>query len=468
MEMRIIAVTVAVLAASPGLGADDAEQLGVVAVAPPPGPSPELVEMTGQLRLKLSERGTGVLDGAVLRDRMAGHSPGASLGELDKAYDGALAAYLNGDYEGSVRTLRAIIEDLEKLPDDGQVFSQWTRAMMRLAATELDLDRRDVAREVADRLVHADPGVKVDAAQYPPRLARLVEGARSELRSSISRKLSVASSTKGARVFVDGRDVGTAPLTVNLARGRHRVSGLQGSVRTPPLQVDLTEEDRSVTLDFSIAESLRPHLGPGLVLSDAERARGLIAAGGFLRLDSIVGTSLLDDAGASYLLGSRYDVRRGMLTREGRVRLENRALPNDRAANLAAFLFEGRLDCPQGDPTKCVQQWPPPPPPLPPEKSKVRGWVAFGTGIATLGLGGIGVWQAITSSSKYDSARALLQNGAVLPADTTAYNKYIADGDSARRLAIGTGIGAGVCAVTTGVLGYLSYKQTGEIGPFRF
>jgi hypothetical protein len=31
-----------------------------------------------------------------------------------------------------------------------------------------------------------------------------------------------------------------------------------------------------------------------------------------------------------------------------------------------------------------------------------------------------------------------------------------------------TGIGAGVCLVATGVLGYMSLKQTGEIGPWRF
>jgi hypothetical protein len=48
------------------------------------------------------------------------------------------------------------------------------------------------------------------------------------------------------------------------------------------------------------------------------------------------------------------------------------------------------------------------------------------------------------------------------------YNDKVADGDQAKSIAIGTGVGAGVCAITTGVLGWLSYKQTGEIGPFRF
>ena len=35
-------------------------------------------------------------------------------------------------------------------------------------------------------------------------------------------------------------------------------------------------------------------------------------------------------------------------------------------------------------------------------------------------------------------------------------------------MAFVTGGAAVGCAVATGVLGYLSYKRTGEIGPFRF
>ncbi len=464
MRTRIAVGAVAILFASPVARSADADTLGVIAVAPQPGPSPELVEMTGQLRLVLSERSPGVLDAAALRDRMSGPSSGASLEELGKAYEGALAAYLNGDYEGSLRTLQAVIEDLEKLPDDKETFRQWTRAMMRLASTELDLDRRDAARQAADRLVRADPGVQVDAAQFPPRLVRLIASARSELRSTRTQQLSVKSSTNDVRVFVNGREVGSAPLTVNLARGRYRVAGVHRSVRAPALQVDLTGGDQSVTLDFSVSQSLRPDLGPGLALADAERARRLVAAGGFLRLDSMLATTFLDEGGASYLLGSLYDVRRGMLMREGRVRLADRSLPGEGAARLADFFVTGRITPP-------VEPYPPIGVSLPTvvEKSRTLGWTAFGAGIAAVGLGGVSVWQAISSGSSYDSARVLLQaNGSVQPQDAGAYDRYLSDGDSAHTRAIVTGIGAGICAVTTGILGYLGYKQTGEIGPFRF
>ena len=465
MTKRTVLLVLAALLGLPVAQSADVDTMGVVAVAPPPGPGTELVEMTGQLRLVLSERSPGVLDAEALRDRMTGPSRGASLGELDKAYEGALAAYLNGDYEGSVRTLRAVVEDLEKLPDDAETFRQWTRAMMRLTSTELDLGRRDEAQDAANKLVRADPGVKVDAVQYPPELVRLIDSARSELRSSLTQALTVKSSTTGVRVFVNGRDIGMTPLTVKLARGRYRISGVQGTVRAPPMQVDFTDQDQSVTLDFSVSEALRPNLGPGLALGDAERARRLIAAGGFLRLDSILATSLLDDAGASYLLGSLYDVRRGMLMREGRVRLSERSLPRDGAARLADFFVTGKATAP-------VEPYPPlgaPPPARIAEKSKGLGWTAFGAGIATVGLAGVSVWQAVSSNSSYNSAQQLvLPNGTVLAQNQAAYNNYLSQGDSAHKTAIITGVGAGVCAVTTVVLGYLSYKQTGLVGPFRF
>jgi hypothetical protein len=105
-----------------------AEAIGVVAVADPPGPSAELAELTHQLRLVVADRTTGVVSAAELRERMTGQTSSATLAELDRAHAGALATYQNGDFEGAVRTLRAVIDDLEKLPASEEAFSQWTRS----------------------------------------------------------------------------------------------------------------------------------------------------------------------------------------------------------------------------------------------------------------------------------------------------------------------------------------------------
>jgi L-serine deaminase len=44
----------------------------------------------------------------------------------------------------------------------------------------------------------------------------------------------------------------------------------------------------------------------------------------------------------------------------------------------------------------------------------------------------------------------------------------VSKGDSAKGTATVAAATAGVALVATGVLSYFSYKQSGEIGPFRF
>jgi exonuclease VII small subunit len=461
------------------LAAEGVDTLGVLPVAAPPGPNPELIEISGQLRKVVADKNPGVLDAQQLRDRMTGQAPGATLAELDRAYGGARAAAAQGDYEGSVRTLRAIVEELEKLPPGDEAFVQWQRAMLRLAKSESDLGQADAARSTLDRLVRAAPQVQVDPAQYPPRFIRSVDEARAQLKALPVRKLVVTSPARGARVYVNGRDVGGAPITVPLAQGRYRVIGAMGATRTPPAQVDLTDGDGALTLDFTIPDSLRPSLGPGLALPEADRARQIVAVGGFLGLDGILASSFVDDGGVPYLSGALYDVRRGMLTREGRVRLSNQSLPVGGATALADFLVTGQATSTLVE-IPGVARAPGTRPdlstPLPGKSTDVTqadgkprpvsalGWTAFATGIATVGLAGVSVWQAIESGNNYDAARALLGPGGTIPPNNTQYQALLAAGDSAKSTAIITGVAAGACAVGTVVMSVIA----GELGPIRF
>src|SRR5207248_4496215 len=170
--------------ATPLLQSAKAETIGVVAVDKPPGPNSDLAELTLQVRGAVAERSQGVLEAAQLRERMTGQTgqpSSATLAELDRAYAGALATYQNGDFEGSVRTLRAVIDDLDRLPDSPEAFAQRTRAMLRLARSEQTLGHKDAAKAVIDNLVRAAPGVKVDLTQYPPSFEKQIRTAEREL-----------------------------------------------------------------------------------------------------------------------------------------------------------------------------------------------------------------------------------------------------------------------------------------------
>jgi hypothetical protein len=486
MKTFLVGVFSAVACASftpvPAVGA---ETLGIISVADPPnGPGPDLAELTHQLRSVVSERTQGVLEAAQLRERMTGQSSNASLAELDRAYAGALASYQVGDFDGSIRTLRAVIEDLEKLPDGPEPFAQWTRAMMRLARAEGTLGHKVEAREALERLVRATPNVKADPSQYPPSFQKQIDDVRAQLKGLPNRKLVVTATPSGkqTRIYVDGRDVGAAPVTIALQPGKYRVSGTQGNVHVPGINIDLSGEDQSLVLNFGLAEAMRPSFGPGMALAEPDRARNLIMAGAWLGVDRLLTTSLTSEGDVTFLVGTMYDVRRGMLQREGRVRLAGKAAPAGHLTALANFLIRGQTDPVVAEVSvKDRLTAKPVSPggivlgkgggdPSPANGYRTMGWIAVGTGVLTLGLGTVAIIEGLSVKSSYNKARELTDStGNLLPGKSLqTYNKYLSDGDSARGVAIGTGVGAGISLAATGILGYIAYRQTGEVGPFRF
>ncbi len=361
------ALRICVLAAAiaiPRLGVGE-EAVGVLAVAPPPGPSPGLVEVTIQLRHALAERLPGVLLGQRLRERMKPDGAWLSPADVDRTLASAVRARVEGDYEGAARTLRALVADLDARPQDEKTLQRWTEAMTRLAKIESDLGHGDAARAVLEDLVRAVPDVKVDRAQYPPSFDRQVTEARARVHAAPARTLTVTASGPGARVYVGGRDAGVAPVAVKLPAGRHRVRGVLGPHRVSLPPVDLANGDASVFLDFAVPEALRPDGGPGLALLERDRARRLASAAAFLGLDRVIAATLASARGGEFVVASLHDTRSGKLEREARVRLSGNAVPLGGISALAEFLATGKTPSPLVEirfPAPPAAPAPPPPP----------------------------------------------------------------------------------------------------------
>lgn len=101
---------------------------------------------------------------------------------------------------------------------------------------------------------------------------------------------------------------------------------------------------------------------------------------------------------------------------------------------------------------------------------KVMGWTAVAAGVAAVGLGGFSLWQEKQAKGHYNTASGMLGPGGVLPvsANAQAYQDAVKAGRSSHSTAVATGIGAGAALGASLVLGYLAYRQTGEVGPLRF
>jgi len=474
---RRFAALVAFLATAP-LAARAAEAVGVLAVAEPPGPEAGLARLTGELRDALAARSGGVLDAAALRERMAGRAAGAALAELDRAFAGAVAAHADGDFEGSHRTLRAVVEALEAQPDGPEVFAAWRRAMLRLARSEQELGRGIETQAVLERLLRAAPETKADPRQFPPSFQRLVEEGRARLEALGTVALTVEAQPP-ARVFVEGREVGVSPVTVALAPGRYRVAGLSGGLATAAVVVELTGP-RTVQLDMSMAEALRPEAGPGLALPVEGRAARLVTVASRLSLDRVVAVALRQEGEETRLTATRYDARRGVAEREGWIVLAAGAPPPQGLAALAAWLADGRgsplVATPLG-PSLSLAPAPParpigelPPAPAVAARPKALGWVAVGAGVASLVAGGLAVSRGLDAQARYDDARRMLGAGGRVAAPYTVaeYNETILAGDRRRESATALAIGAGVGAAATAVLGWLGWRAGDEPGTVRF
>ena len=481
--MRTAALAVLLLSAAPALGA---ERLAVVAVADPPqGPGGELAELTHQLRAACRDRTGGVLDVPEMRVRLLGQGAPATLAELERAHAGALAAFDAEDFQGAASTLRAVADGLEKLPASAEAHAAWVRTMVRLAFFERQLGRTAAATQALERLAALEPAFAVDDRDYPPSFRREAADVRRRVATRPRARLTV-SAGRPVAAFVNGKPLGPTPATFALPPGRYRVSAALGDVHVPPVAVQLDDTDGTVELDVALAEALRLDAGPGLAVAAPQRAGALVRAGACLGASRLVAVSEVADGEARFLDGAIYDLERGALLREGRVRMAAGAVAAPQLGALAAFLLTGQpardvapvdLAVATAEAERRAAARPPgavgdlvrPPAPSPSTAAAAQPrhpWfrpAAYGAGALALGLAGLATWQGLAAHDRYQEADAMLRSDGVLAPGTTqqAYDDKRASADAAKRTAYLAAGGTLVFAATAGALGYLSWDDAG-------
>jgi hypothetical protein len=493
---RPLALAAALLAASPAAAF---EKLGVLAVAEPPGgPDVDLAELAHHVRSACRERVGGVEDVPSMRARLLGHRSSATLTELDRAYGGALAVYQNGEFQSAIRTLKAIIDDLESLPETDEAYAQWVRAQLRLAHAALTIGRERDADEAMRAAARTDASIQPDPDQFSPSYRRRFEQVKAKVRALPSRRLHVRAEGSQGTVFVNGRAMGSTPLVLSLAAGVYRVGGASGALHVPSFRVDLEAEDRGVVLDFGLAEGLRPHAGPGLALPVSRRSDGVVRAGAWLGVDRVIAVSRAAEGDAQFLLGSIYDVRNGALLREGSVRMVAGSVPAANIGALAAFLLTGQSSRDVKDRTvvardrvassaapesRAVAAAPVPDRASDPLASTPRAivpsllprldtspasgatgrrWLrpaAYGSAVLVGVFAGLAIHQGIAAKDASSGADRMLSADGVLAAgaDPSRYHSLRDDARVASRNAYVSGGAAVVFALTAGALGWKSF-----------
>jgi hypothetical protein len=469
------------LAAAPAMAAD---RLAVMAVADAPrGPGGDLAELTHQLRAACRDRAGGVLDVPEMRARLLGQVAPATLAELERAYAAALATFDAEDFQGAAGTLRAVAEGLEKLPDAAEVHAAWARTVVRLAFVERQLGRSAAATQALERLAALEPGFAVEERDYPPSFRREAAEVRRRVAARPRVRLTITA-RQPVQAFVNGKPLGPTPASFALPPGRYRVSAVAGEVHVAPVAVQLEEGDRAVELDLALAEALHLDAGPGLAVAPAERAALLVRAGAAVGATRLVAVSEVADGEVRFLDGAIYDLERGALLREGRVRMAAGAVSAPQLGALAAFLLTGQpardvapIDLAVATAEAAARTaaarapsgagaWARPAAPAPASTAPRHAWLkpgAYGAGAVALGLAGVAAWQGLTAYGRYQDADAMIRTDGVLAPGATqqAYDDKRASADAAKRNAYLAAGGTLVFAATAGVLGYLSWDDAG-------
>jgi len=154
----------------------------------------------------------------------AGALPAEQLAAFRRAraqIDEGWRAYLRVAIETAATRLaaaRASAEPLVALPGGAELYAD---GALRLGAVLGHLGRKDEAQAVLRLALALDPDRPITLAEFSPDVVEAVEAARAA-RLPVKR-VRIETVPSGAQIRVDGRDVGRAPLDVEVTRGQHLV-----------------------------------------------------------------------------------------------------------------------------------------------------------------------------------------------------------------------------------------------------
>ncbi|HZJ54412.1 MAG TPA: hypothetical protein VFD38_09775 [Myxococcaceae bacterium] len=223
-----------------------------------------------QVRDQLAPRLRGGLISEADTAARLGGLPGRTLPELRRALDGAREAFYGGRTQRAVQELDRVQEEaLRLLPSD----ERWvllrdamaTRALVTMKSDPSATDR------TLRRLVAVDAGFEPDPAEYPPSYRKAVDSVRAAVKGTGTNRLDVRVDPPGTAVFVAGRPVGKAPVSVQMPPGDYLVEAAfsrrgMGRVVTVPRPGD---PPNTVALSAGLEGAVAPGAGPCIAAKGA-------------------------------------------------------------------------------------------------------------------------------------------------------------------------------------------------------
>jgi PEGA domain len=248
------------------------------------------------------------------------------------AVTGAVASARSDFYGGQAAqaktTLQAALEDVARLPPSDARWAAERDALTLLAQVQQKTDPK-AAEAALNRVFRVEPDYQPDTSNYPPSFQKWVNGIRKAAKKKSTSRLDITTSPPGKAVYVGGRKVGVAPVSVRVPPGEYRVEadwGHRGAVRT------ITAPSTPVELSAAVEGAVFPDGGPCVEATEpvAALARAARLTGG----GRIVGVHPESAGSDSFVVVTSANAQ-GQDVREARVKVQPGA-PTTEALGLLA------------------------------------------------------------------------------------------------------------------------------------
>jgi len=263
-----------------------------------------------------------------------------TLADLGHAVSDARAEFYKGRVSSAVTRLEGLSVEVTRLPPSD---SRWAleRDVWTLLAQARAKSSRSSAEAALRRIYRVEPEYHPDTSLYPPSFRKVAEEVRKKQARTATSRLDVAVSPAGTDVYVDGRKLGKAPVSLRLPPGGYRVEAdfghrsLSRTVQVPePPQLapplELAAEVEGALLPDG-GPCVEPGKDPGAVL-----ARAMLLFG----VDRILGLHGEGPPERRVLVLDEVD-RSGAETRQARSRLSPGAPETEALAPLADLVATG-------------------------------------------------------------------------------------------------------------------------------
>lgn len=195
---------------------------------------------------------------------------------------------------------RTEAESLVALPGGAQLYAD---ASLRLGAVLGHLGRTQDSQAALSLALALDPERPITLAEFSPDVVAAVDAVRAQTRTT--RSVRIVSEPPGAAITVDGKDLGRAPLSADLAIGQHVVVARHALFESRAIAID-TASTPEILVELS-REPAWSRLAEGALpgLADAPAQELADATLRYADLDEVVLVAQTDRRGGPALLVQR-------------------------------------------------------------------------------------------------------------------------------------------------------------------